>query len=155
VDYDERLSVPWWWWPASAGLVVLLGAEIYAGLGWPVAAITYLVLAGGVTAALIRSGRHRVRISDGVLTAAGRSLALGDVSEVRELDSVARRTRMGPGADARAVLATRPWVSTAVEMTHRDPSGGVPYWLVSTRRPAELAAVVRHACGAPSQQGSI
>jgi hypothetical protein len=154
VEYDERLSVPWWWWPAAAGLVGLLGAEIYAGLGWLAAVITYAVLGGAMGIALVRIGRNRVRISEGGLTAAKRTLALSEVSDVRVLDAEARRVRMGPAADTMAVLVTRPWVGTAVELTRRD-SAGAPYWLVSTRRPDELAAVVRQACGAPSQQGSI
>jgi hypothetical protein len=155
VEYDERLSVPWWWWPAAAGLVALLGAEIYAGLGWLAAVITYVALGGAVALALVRIGRHRVRVNDGALTTARRTLALSDVSQVRVLDGDARRVRMGPSADIQAVLVTRPWINTAVELTRRDGSGDAPYWLVSTRRPEALAAVVRQACGAPSQHGSI
>jgi Protein of unknown function (DUF3093) len=33
-------------------------------------------------------------------------------------------------------------VATAVEITLADPADPVPYWLVSTRRPQQLAAAL-------------
>jgi hypothetical protein len=149
VDFDERLSVPWWWWPAAIGLVGLLGAEVYAGFGWLGAVITYVVLGGLVSLALLRMGRARVRVAGGRFEIGGRALALDEVAAVRALDAEARRVRMGPGADTRAILVTRPWISTAIELTRNNADDGVPYWLVSTRRPEDLASVVRQASGAP------
>jgi hypothetical protein len=48
-------------------------------------------------------------------------------------------------ADARAHLVLRPYIKTAVEITLDDPDDPVPYWLVSTRRPQQLAAALREA----------
>jgi len=55
------------------------------------------------------------------------------------------RQRAGVGADARAHLVLRPYVRTAVEITLDDPDDPVPYWLVSTRRPQQLAEALREA----------
>jgi hypothetical protein len=153
VDYDERLAVPGWWWAAAGGLVVLLGAEVYAGFGWAGAVITYAVLGALVALALRRMSRVRLVVHDGQLAVGRHRLPLAEVTAVRALDNDARRTRMGPASDTRAVIVTRPWIDTAVELTRA--ADDVPYWLVSTRRPDALVAVVRQACGAPSQHGSM
>jgi hypothetical protein len=84
----------------------------------------------------------RLRV-DGAQLWVGRAvLELGCVSAVRGLDAEATRIRTGPEADARAHLVLRPYVRPSVELTLDDPADPVPYWLVSTRRPARLAAAV-------------
>jgi hypothetical protein len=55
------------------------------------------------------------------------------------LDAAATERRAGVEADARAHLVLKPYIATAVELTLDDPEDPVPYWLVSTRRPAQLA----------------
>ena len=55
------------------------------------------------------------------------------------------RRRAGVEADARAHLVLRPYVASAVEITLDDPADPVPYWLVSSRRPQELAAALTRA----------
>ena len=63
----------------------------------------------------------------------------------RALDAAETRSRSVCEADARAHLVLRPYVSTAVEITLDDPADPVPYWLISTRRPTELAAALDRA----------
>jgi hypothetical protein len=55
------------------------------------------------------------------------------------------RRRAGVEADARAHLVLRPYVKTAVEITLNDQDDPVPYWLVSSRRPQQLATAQREA----------
>jgi hypothetical protein len=69
------------------------------------------------------------------------------ISGCRALDVAATRRRAGVDADARAHLVLRPYVDTAVEITLADPADPVPYWLVSSRRPDELAAALTTASG--------
>jgi hypothetical protein len=158
VTYDERLTVPLWWWPVGVGVTMLLGAEAHAGFGWLAAVLVdgpLLVLVGS---ALYAVGRTRIRVDGAALRPGRVALALSRVDGVRILDVDARRHRMGTGADVRAVLVTRPWITTAVEVeltTDDGPDGDpAPYWLVSTRHPQELAAAVLHSAGTPSQHGS-
>jgi hypothetical protein len=65
------------------------------------------------------------------------------------LDRDQTRWRGGPGADARAYLVLRPYLATAVELEVNDVADPAPYWLVGTRRPAELAAAVSAVVNAP------
>ena len=39
----------------------------------------------------------------------------------------------------------RPYIRTAVEITLDDPEDPVPYWLVSTRHPQQLAEALKEA----------
>ena len=59
----------------------------------------------------------------------------------------------GPRADPAAHLLLRPYLKRAVYVGLADPGEGVPYWLVATRHPEELAAAIeaRHAAGAARQ----
>jgi hypothetical protein len=48
----------------------------------------------------------------------------------------------GPQADPAAHTLIRPWLKSAVYLKVEDPATPVPYWLVGTRHPAELASVI-------------
>src|SRR5690606_41628631 len=61
------------------------------------------------------------------------------------LDVDGLRAAMGPEADARAFVCHRPWVRQGVRVAVVDPRDPAPYWLVASRRPAELAAALRRA----------
>ena len=67
------------------------------------------------------------------------------IGAAQALDAAETRNRSGVQADARAHLVLRPYVSTAVEITLDDPDDPVPYWLISSRRPTELAAALDRA----------
>jgi hypothetical protein len=73
------------------------------------------------------------------------SIEHGYISSCRALTAEQTRQRAGVEADARAHLVLRPYVKTAVEITLDDPDDPVPYWLVSTRRPQQLAAALQDA----------
>ncbi|WP_025780740.1 DUF3093 domain-containing protein [Brevibacterium sp. VCM10] len=53
----------------------------------------------------------------------------------------ARRAR-GVDLDARAFLKIRPWAKSVVRIDLDDATDPTPYWLVSSRRPHELAAAL-------------
>ena len=60
------------------------------------------------------------------------------------LSSVLRHLRklLGPAAHPYAFVVQRPWVSGAVQVHLDDPADPTPYWVVSSRRPADLAAAL-------------
>jgi hypothetical protein len=49
----------------------------------------------------------------------------------------------GVDADARAYLVLRGYCGGAVKVEVDDPGDPTPYWLVSSRRPLQLAAALR------------
>jgi hypothetical protein len=52
-------------------------------------------------------------------------------------------------------MLIRPFLKTAVYVAIRDPAGQVPYWLVGTRRPAELAGVIERCRPKDTARGMI
>lgn len=139
--FHERLSVPVSWWV----LAVLLAVALLAAFGFylgPVWGIGVAVLALAVAVAVFASAAITITVDERELHV-GRSVIehryLG-ASASLDADQAARRG--GVEADARAHLVLRPYIRTAVEIALDDPADRVPYWLVSTRRPAELAAAL-------------
>ena len=112
------------------------------GAGWRVATLAAVaagfLLARSVT---IELDRPELRVGPG---GASRSTTW---AAVVPLDRDQTTRRIGPEADARAYLVLRPYVPTAVELTLDDPADPVPYWLVSSRRPRQLAEALDRGAG--------
>jgi hypothetical protein len=64
------------------------------------------------------------------------------IGRVRQLDAAGARLLLGRDARADAHLSIRPWIHTAVQVEVVDPLDSTPYWIVGTRRPAELIGVL-------------
>lgn len=108
--------------PVDAVLAVVVGlVALVAGLGTAVVLTPTVSVAGGV----LRAGRAHIPVA-----------LLGDVTV---LDAQALRTELGPRLDARAHVCLRGWVRTGVRVELADPDDPTPYWLVSSRRPDDLA----------------
>jgi hypothetical protein len=158
-EYREPLHVPIAWWLLAAPSVLIIGATMYAGLPWPWPIIIIAGLAVGCTAILISLSRGHVEVADGALRAGGAALPLTAVTEVVPLDERQTTLLRGPRADPAAHMYSRPYLKRAVYLAV-DPAAaaarpavagvsGVPYWLVGTRHPAELAAAIER-CGVQS-----
>jgi Protein of unknown function (DUF3093) len=142
VTYDERLRVPWSWWlvPVFFLWVLWLTTDRIAGHWW--AWLVTLAAAAAVAGLLVAYGAVRVRVASDGLTAGNARLPLRAVGRVRPLGADAARALRGPRADARAHMLLRGYVPTAVQVEVVDPADPTPYWYVSTRHPAELAAAL-------------
>lgn len=138
--YRERLWPSLWVFLATAlvipaSLLVFLPISQIAGVVSAVvlyAAIVVVLLATSpvieVTDGMLRVGRARIERS-----------FVGAVSAHSGADAVAER---GTRLDARAYLLLRGWLSGVVRIEITDPADPTPYWLVSTKRPTELAAAL-------------
>jgi len=144
-DYRERLYVPLVWWLLAVPIVLILGGTLYAGLPWPWPIVIIGGLAVGCTALLIAIGRGTVEFDNAVLRAGDAALPLGAISEVVALDEKQTARLRGPRADPAARFYSRPYLKESVYLAV-DPAvsgdAGVPYWLIGSRHPAELAAAL-------------
>jgi hypothetical protein len=140
--YTERLTVAWWLWLPALGLVGLLAAEVYLGAPGRATWVPYLVLLPLATAGLWWLGRIRVAVRDGELQVDDARLPVRFVAEVTPLTSTAKRDLLGPYAEPYAFVVQRPWIGGAVRVQLDDPADPTPYWIVSSRRPADLAAAI-------------
>jgi len=138
-------------------LVALLvggGAALALSLWGPVAAVVGGVLAAAaVSAALVltapvvevvRGGDAADGGSPGALRLrAGHAVVPVDaLGAGAALDGEELRAALGPDADARAYVCHRSWVRSAVRLPVVDERDPTPYWLVCTRRPSRLLAVL-------------
>jgi Protein of unknown function (DUF3093) len=83
-----------------------------------------------------------VEVAGGTLRAGAAHIPLALVGAVEVLDAEQMRQALGPALDARAFLCLRGWIATGVRFTLTDPADPTPYWLVSSRRPDQLAEAV-------------
>jgi hypothetical protein len=141
-SYRERLFVPVVWWLLGLICVVLIGSFTWAGLSWYWPQITYAVLGIVVAAFLLNWNSAVISVTDGILRAGGATLPLDQVEEVVALDERQATVLRGPRADPAAHLLIRPYAKRAIFIRIADPAGAVPYWLLSTRKPEELAAAI-------------
>lgn len=142
--YREWVGPPPTWWVLS----VLFNLSWLAAFGFslgPVAGVVAFVCAQGLVTAVFLATAIRLELAGGELRVGRAVLELAYVSAAAGLDPKAAAERSGPKADIRAHLVLRPYVKSAVELTLSDPADPVPYWLVSTRRPDDLAQAVQTA----------
>lgn len=138
--YTERLH------PSPVILVLLgaLGASfglIFVPLSPLVAGLLAVGLAGIVVAVLIATAPSIV-VTDSELRAGDAHIPLHFLTGAEALDAARLRSAMGTEADARAFVVHRPWAQGAVKVELTDPRDPTPYWLISSRRPAELASAI-------------
>jgi hypothetical protein len=141
-QYDERLGVPLRWWAQgtmlAATLWLALVVALPAAVAWACTGVALALLAG----LLFSYGNARVSVTEGWFRAGAARVEGMHLGSVAALDPEETRRVAGPEADARAYLLLRPYLKRAVRVEITDPADPTPYWLVSSRRPDELARAV-------------
>jgi hypothetical protein len=140
--HDERLRVPLSWWPIMAFIVVIGALEIGSGFSYVVLVPVTVFLVGFFIVPLALAGRERIRLADGVLRAGKTDLPVTQITTITALDRTETKLRLGPQADPAAHTVVRGWVGTSLMLKLSNPQP-VPYWVVSTRHPEELATAIK------------
>jgi hypothetical protein len=141
-SYRERLLVPVSYWLLAVPVVVSLGAEAYFFVdGW-IPPLVICVFGAIVATFLVHWSAATIEVTGSVLRAGSDTLALTEAGQVLALDQRQAAQLRGPKGDPAAHLLLRPYLKRAVYVGLADPSEGVPYWLVATRHPEELAAAI-------------
>lgn len=138
--YSERLSPSAGWW-----ITLMLLSAMTSLLVLPLTQVGAVVLPLLVAAAVIiwmRSLSARVVVTEESFIAGRARIDRSFISGVTGFDAQESFAQRGHLLDVRAFLLLRPWVKTVVRIEIADPSDPTPYWLVSTRRPESLAAVL-------------
>lgn len=149
-SYRERLLVPVSYWLLAIPAVVTLGAEAYFFVDGFIPPLVIVALYAVIAVFLVNWSSATIEVTGTVLRAGRDTLALSDADEVITLDEMQTRALGGPKADPSAHILLRPYLKRAVYVALADPSGGVPYWLLATRHPEELAAAIESARREPS-----
>ncbi|MDP3890410.1 DUF3093 domain-containing protein [Nocardioides sp.] len=148
MNYAERLTVPLRWWVQGTMLVAsfwlaFIVTPMPESLSWTLTGVIGFLVAAG----FVWYGAAQVIVRDGELRAGRATIAVRHVGAVTPLDAEDTRRTAGRDADARAFLVLRPYLKRSVRVDITDPADPTPYWLVSTRRPRQLAEALDRARG--------
>lgn len=137
----ERINWPIWLW----ALLLLLDLAITMAVGVAMddrgLLITALVLLA-FTCYLWLISRLEISVAEGWLRVGSAKLELSYIDSVVILDEQAMRRERGINLDPRAYLAIRFWVKGGVKIILKDPRDSTPYWLVSSKKNAEIARAI-------------
>lgn len=161
MKHRERLTAPVAWWIGATGFGLTCGWLVFVATTTVFATVATILAASIGYGFVAAYGALRVAVDD-ELHAGRAHISPEFLGEVEVLDRTAYREAMGPRADVRAWLATRPWIDTGVRVTIVDPADPHPYWLLGSRRPDRLAAAIedlrqtgrRTAAGDAPQKGA-
>lgn len=138
--YRERLWPAWWVWIATAlvmpaSLLVFLPISLPAGL-----VVSPLLYVGIVVVLLVTT--PAIEVTDTELRAGRARLPRRVIGAVTASVGAEATAERGVRLDARAWLLLRGWIDGVVRVELEDPADPTPYWLLSSRRPEELAAAL-------------
>lgn len=141
VLHAERVRPGVGTWAAAPALAALSGLAA-APLGAVVVVVVVVVVAAVVALGLVRA-TPEVVVTTTELRAGGARIPRTDLGAATGYDGEDARQQRGPVLDARAHLVMRGWADGVVRVEVVDPDDPTPYWLLSTRRPAELARALQ------------
>jgi len=146
-SYVERLSVRRRWWFVVLAIALFGGLEVSAGLdeiGTTVTLGLALLIAGSL---LVGVGRTVVRVDQGGVHVAGRTMTYDEMESAEGLDRAHTRAQLGPAADPAAFLVVRGFIPESVLIRPLDAQP-TPYWLISTLHPERFVAAIESAARA-------
>jgi hypothetical protein len=138
--YQETSFWPWWAVITCLGLIALIGASFDRALGELAPWVGWVVGAIGLTAMLWAMWATRLRISvdENFLHVNQARLPRQWVGRVVSANANSAKELRTTKSDARAFMASRPWLAGAVLVEITDSSDPHPYWYVSCKRPDSL-----------------
>ncbi len=128
------------WWLFGLLAAVTIWWICFVALAPLVAVLAGLAAALAVAWALWRYGGVEIRLSSAGLQAGRAVLPWRYVAAVGALGAEDTLLVLGVDADARAHLVFRAYCAGSVKVDVADETDPTPYWLISSRRPTELAA---------------
>ncbi len=150
--YRESLTpAPWVFLSTAlvmpASLLVFLPISLTAGILVAVGLYAAIVI-------LLIATTPRIEVDDTELRAGRARLPLSVVADVRAATGDDAVRERGVELDARAWMLIRGWIPGLVRVDLDDPQDPTPYWLISSRRPGELAAAIE-AGAAPGRRPRV
>ena len=140
--YKEVIRAPLWLLAFVYFLFVSLALSIWAAFGNSPA----LIVLGSLTLSLIYlffKTELKIKVDEDRLYVGRAWIDRKFVSDATALDSSQLKLIRTRDADPSAYLAIRFWASRAIKIQLDDPRDQTPYWLVTTKRPKDLAKALK------------
>jgi len=128
----------------STILIIPAALIVFLPISVPIGIVVAVLLYLAVLCFLIFSS-PLVEVSGGTLRAGPARLPVSVVARAEAFSGAEATAERGQRLDARAWLMIRGWASGVVKVVLDDPNDPTPYWLVSSRRPEQLAAAINAA----------
>lgn len=141
------------WWITAAGFAAIWGWLMLVATTPTIAAVTVALVFAACAVAVVRYGSLEITVDASGLRAGRAFLESPYVGQADALDAPAYRKRLGPDADYRAYLVTRPYIGHGVMVAVDDPSDPAPYWLISSRNPKALAEALAQLSNGATSHG--
>lgn len=143
LDFKEVIRPPWWLVAFIYFMLLSLVVAIWAAFDNN-AAINAFAISLALQAAIVHWMTSTIEVEGGELRIKRAHIPvkyLGQIEEITKEKFGFERTR---GADPAAFFAITFWISRGIKVTVNDPRDPTPYWLISTKRAAELAAALKN-----------
>lgn len=143
--YRETLTPAAWIFAATA-LVMPASLLVFLPISLPAGIAVAVGLYAAIVVVLV-STTPRIEVTETELRAGRARLPLDVVAAVSPATGREAFEERGVKLDSRAWMLLRGWIPGLVRVDLDDPQDPTPYWLVSSRRPEELAAAINAARG--------
>ncbi len=145
--YRERLWPSIWIFVMTA-LVIPASLLVFLPISPIAGVVTAIVLYLG-TVTVLTATAPVIEVTTTALAAGRARLPIDLTGPPAAFTSSEAVLERGQRLDARAWVVIRGWVSPVVKIPVIDPADPAPYWLISSRRPAELVAAIETARATP------
>lgn len=140
VLFSEKLWPSFWIWLVAAGMSaagILVFAPISMGAGLTAAAVLFVILV-----VLLVVSTPSIQVTAGTLRVGRATIERRFIGSVAAFSGAEATAERGTRLNGLAFMCIRGWIDPVVRIDITDPMDRTPYWLASTRRPAELVAAL-------------
>ncbi len=145
MSYQETIRPPWWVYAGVIAMVALFCFTFAAVITVPPAVVLFVVLSA-LFAWIIERRRLVLAVDDQTFHVGEVDIARTSILDAVALDAQGLREVAGPDSDGRARMVLRN-LATKEGIKVDVTTQAHPYWLISSKRPRELAACLNSAAG--------
>jgi hypothetical protein len=141
MEYREVISAPLWLIAFVYFIFLSMVLSIWAALGDTPALVTFIVL----TIALVliyQKTKLVIEVDAQELRVGPARIEKKYIGQCENLDAPSFKLVRGRNADPAAYLGIRFWHPTGITMKVKDSRDSTPYWLITSKRGQELAALL-------------
>ena len=140
--YKELLNPPLSWMAFIFFMYISLAFAIWAAFDYYQALVTMLLLTASIP--LLWFKMRMVITVDSELRIDRAHIELKYLKDARALDKDEYRKLRTVNSDARSFHATRPWITTGVQVFVNDERDQTSYWLIGSKKAKELVSSLQN-----------
>lgn len=141
--YREVIHAPLWLLSIIYFFLLSIVISVWAALGNGSAFVTLLLVTGLLILFYFKSSLA-IEVDETELRVGGAHLEHRFIGKIQNLSNEDIRRVRTRDADHRAYLAIRFWVNTGVQLFVSDERDSTPYWLISSKKGAELIKALKN-----------